>query len=76
MPGKYIGRKMLQALVDTLGQEYVDLLRGSSRCTGDNNHLLDCLTLQISESQAPGEETDESDDETDDDYGYDYGYED
>jgi HNH endonuclease len=62
-PGRYIGRKMLRALVDTLGHEYKDLLRGASMSQSDGNHLLDCLTQQISDTpnRGAGLEEDEGD---------------
>ncbi|QKX56247.1 uncharacterized protein TRUGW13939_03348 [Talaromyces rugulosus] len=69
-PGKYIGRKMLKALVDTLGHEYQDLMIGSSMKSGDVDHLMNCLTRQISETPVPDEMTEEdayeSDNESED----------
>jgi hypothetical protein len=47
-PGRYIGKKMLRALIESRGQENRELLRGSSTDTRDADAFLDCMTQQIS----------------------------
>lgn len=65
--GRYIGRNMLRALVETLGHEYKDLLRGASYKEGNGDQFMNVVTKAISESPSPDRIWDDEETETEDD---------
>ncbi|KAN0074034.1 hypothetical protein V8E54_007971 [Elaphomyces granulatus] len=63
-PGRYMGKRMLKALVEELGHDYQHLMQGQS-CNNraDPTILLELATRQITATRKRGKE-DESDDES------------
>lgn len=61
--GRYIGHKMLRALVDTLGQEYSDLLRGSFPKAGDSSSLVEAMEDRIKYKELSNDADNEDDED-------------